>query len=790
MNNKKNIFVLTSIFLLFINTSTIGFLSDVFAVEEPLSFGLRFFPTKFIEKSEGKIEVFALRDEKVFPTTIHDLTITSQNPEILKITGKEFTEDYTTLVNIMPEKQGTTTIALAAPGFESSEFSVTVYHNNQNEKKITVKALPDKFSVNGPNKGYLSVELLDEDGVPTMAREDVTVNLSVSNPETIDLISNEMVIEKGNYYAIQEFSVDQFDDSAIIYASAPNVETAETKISVVPPSKPLIVKLFVSPDRASRTAITNAFAVVQLQDANGNPIKAPNDIPVSIMIDDPYGVGTLSPDGRITKISPSSNLVIKKGEYWDATKLITNAGVLGKYFVGISAKGYAVSPPQELEIVDTELIDQRNVVFDPMPTLASGKEELIGIVHMEDNDEKLLIVNQDLKFKIFSSDEEALSIKNVQIDKGQISAEVYGKLGYVKPNSLSLNEAYENKELPELEIFGPRKATLKLVSEPLVTKVMSNANVPIVVYPTVSDGSVWYFPSNTDIFFSPSELLDLASESVKEGSSPILIESFAKKEGSETLLVKSGTLSAEMQIKNHLSVPTIMDIDVPQRVFAGMENKMIAQILDDENRPIFANSDVEIKVISNDEKIIDITDEFKIKHGESFTMINLLPQQKGSVELAVLATGFPLIKKTINVEELKPDVEFESPKTIESNTSFVSSILATLDGKPLSNMDVSWDVTGAAVQERQSKTDAAGKSTIALLSGNKTITLNASISNDIFPTTTHKQIITINSTNSIVHEEKAAFEIFGIDVFLLLVPSAIITSGIVMKKTGRMKIKS
>lgn len=781
-------------FLLTANVAVLGTENSVFAEEKPLKFGVRFFPTKLIEQSESQIEVFPLRDGKLFPKKIQDITITSQNPDILKVVGKQHTGDFTVTINVKTEKQGETKISLAAPGFESAEFPVKVHHNNRNEKKILVNALPDKFSINGPNKGYISVELLDEDGIPIMAREDVTITLTTSNTEAVSFPSKEMIIEKGNYYAIQEFSVDQFDDSVIIYASAPNVETAETTINVVTPTKPFKIKLFVNPDRASRSSITNSFAIVQLQDANGKPVKATEDIPVSIKIRDPFaGSIILNESGRIPQISPSSTLVIKKGEYWDATKLVTNAGISGKYTVGISAKGYNVSPPQILEIVESELVEDRNVVFEPVPALAVGGEQLIGVVHMEDESENLLLVNENLGFRIFSSDVGALSINRVQIDKGQISAAVYGTLGYHKPDSLNIHEAYENKELTPPTIIGPRKATLKLVSEPLVPKIMSNSNVPIVTYITTSDGSHWYFPTQTNLFFSPSELLDTAPQSVEAGSGAVLMEAFSQKEGSETLLVKSGTLSTEMKIENHLTLPTKMQLDVPKRVFAGIENTIVAQILDSDGKPLFANSDIIIKIISNDKSIVDVPDEFTIKRGESFTLIDLLPVKKGSVELAVLSTGFPLIKKSINVDELKPDIKFDSPEIVEPNTSFVSSVLVTMDGHPLSDMDVSWDVSGADVQERQGTTDKTGKSSIVLLSGNKTVDLGVDVSNEIFPSTTATKIIKTNSTleaNKTEEKKGRIFEVFGMDVFLILVPAAIAISGVIMKKKGKMRIKN
>ncbi len=42
----------------------------------------------------------------------------------------------------------------------------------------------------------------------------------------------------------------------------------------------------------------------------------------------------------------------------------------------------------------------------------------------------------------------------------------------------------------------------------------------------------------------------------------------------------------------------------------------------------------------------------------------------------------------------------------------------------------------------------------------------------------------------IEEKEHKTFEIFGMDIFLILVPVGIVISGIIMKKKGKMRIKN
>lgn len=761
-----------------------------FAAQKNYEFGIRQIPEKISENNEVIFEIYSLKNKKIFPIEIDNLSATSQNPDILQIKEIKRTDSFTTQVVAEALNQGSTKIAIAAPSFESKEFPITINNNNQIEKKILIKALPNMFTPNGPRNGYIAVELVDKNGLPISTKEDVIVTLTTSNNKILDFGTNEVVIKKGNYYAIQDFKINSFTDSVTVYASAQNVETAKETIHIVKPKGPLKVQLYIFPDKASRNAITNTYAIVQLQDANGKPIKATEDIPISIKISDPSGTKIkLNDRGKIPTISPAEPLTIKKGDYLAVTELVTNVGLLGTYEVAISANNYQASPVKKIEVVETDLVEDRNIVFNSLPVLADGKEKLIGIVHLEDTDKNLLLADDDMEIKIYSSDEEILSVNNINIKKSQIAGKAYAKVGYLEPSSLTLHEQSENKQLSSPTIFGPKKQTLKLVTEPLVPNILANSNYPVVAYMRQSDGSAWFFPEDAELFFSPGELTRIEESTVQKGDTPQLLDAFATKAGKEKIIVKSNIYSADLSVENQAAVPSNLMLDVPPRIFSGMPNTFVAQILDSNNNPLYSNERIDIKIISNEPEIIDIEEPIMIQKGEHFTSFQVTPKTKGTAEIAVLATGFPLSKKTIEVYELVPEIKSEFPEIVDAYTPFVSTISATFDGIALSDLDVDWNVEKGVVQEKDVKTNSEGKATISILSDEKNIGIKANVSGKWFNTATLEKTVKVNAT-SIAAEEKIETEeddkitLFGYNPFLVTLPLIIAASGIVLHKKG------
>jgi hypothetical protein len=159
--------------------------------QSPNDFGYKMMPEKLVEGTEGILQVYGLTNNIPIPNMIDDLIVVSSDQEIVKILELSTNQETAiTSVKLKAVDAGTANIALAAPGFASEEFSITVYGIKQGEQRLLVKTVPDTFTINGPTKGYFSVELADIDSNPTLAKQDTVISISASNSEIVSLFQD------------------------------------------------------------------------------------------------------------------------------------------------------------------------------------------------------------------------------------------------------------------------------------------------------------------------------------------------------------------------------------------------------------------------------------------------------------------------------------------------------------------------------------------------------------------------------------------------------------------------
>ncbi len=170
-------------------------------------FVFKLLPGKLLEYTDGTIQVFVESGGLMVPTKIIGLKTTSTDTSIVKIIEVEPANDYITNIQIQALKPGTANIVLAAPGFMSQEIPITVFNNNNFPTQIQMKITPNDFPVDGPRHGYIGIELLTTSGLPSKAENDTLIKFSTPNTDMIELKEKEVLIKKGEYFAIIEFNV-------------------------------------------------------------------------------------------------------------------------------------------------------------------------------------------------------------------------------------------------------------------------------------------------------------------------------------------------------------------------------------------------------------------------------------------------------------------------------------------------------------------------------------------------------------------------------------------------------
>ena len=779
--------------------------------------GVRLIPNKMIENSDGILEVYALHGGHMFPTKIENMEFSSTNSTIVQIVGLVSNDStFMTHIKIKANNPGTANIVLAAPGFSSQEFPITIYGDKTAPTSLIVKTVPSTFSVNGPKTGYFSVELTNSDGLPVSTKVDVPITIATTNGKTAGLNTSQLIIKSGQYYVVGQFTVGQ-PGSAKLFASAPSFQPASATITVTSTDTPTI-QAYVYPSEINNFAASTAYVVADLKDSTGNEMLAKEDIPISVMITNSTATGLVNTSTQSQLFSSNGPLIIKKGDYQGYSTIQVKAGLNGTFNIKLSAPdGYIVSnhtasppgcaeiigcvqsstlisTPVQLTTVITQLLDDKSAKLDVLPAIATGNDELVGIMHLEDAYGKPIIASRDLQIEVDSSDPNYLSIKPVTMNKGQGVALVFGKVGGTAPSSpLSLHVITYDDTVVPMAINASSTNSFKLVSDSLVSKVSSHSDFPLALYLVNSAGSPTYFPNDYTPTILPNDYFHVEPKKISNGDSVDLFNARSLNDGSTTLNIIAGNYPSSVSLSSISYSPASTNLDYPSTLLANFSNFIGIQVFDSNSNPRYLDEDTNIRLVSSNDSIIQIPSNIVISKGTYYSAFNVIPKLPGSATISVLRDNLPLTTYKIKVEDMTPTISINASKTVLPSETFLATIKAERYGKPLQNMNVGWQVSGASIQNSDKITNKDGFANIALMaSSDGVVSINPTISGLGFQPSTLKDIIKINSTQvtngTIVTNSSTAlpnlksFKVNGIDPLPFAVVGSIAIGGVLMKK--------
>lgn len=132
--------------------------------------------------------------------------------------------------NILEKR--TVEVSASAPGFASSLLNAVVEPPAGAPKALEVTLLPDVIMPEKGAKTLVTVTIVDSYGKPAKARSDLTVTLSSSSLQLVDLSPRTIQIKKGEYSGSTSVVSNGAIGSAIITASASNLKTDSATIKV------------------------------------------------------------------------------------------------------------------------------------------------------------------------------------------------------------------------------------------------------------------------------------------------------------------------------------------------------------------------------------------------------------------------------------------------------------------------------------------------------------------------------------------------------------------------------
>jgi hypothetical protein len=754
-------------------------------------FDIRFLPQKLVEGSQAKMQVFVTEGEQIIPKKITDLTITSLDSSILHIEKIQDGSSFVSEVTVKAGKPGTTTLYLAAPGFGSKEIPVTIYGNKNHASTLLVKITPDTFTTSGPNEGYIAVELADEDGFPVIAKEDTVISLNTANRDIIEIASQNLLIKKGEYFAHTKFTIKNSGEASV-YLTAQDIQTAISTITVQE-DEDITVKMYTYPTTMSIHDATQGFVIAQLQDSSGKPIIAQKDITVYYRVADSDFEEATNYSSNYKQKS-TGYFQIPKGSYWGYTQYSLPEGLEGTYEISITTEDPLVVETQEIEAKDLELMDDKLVQFQTLPVLATGKRELVGVLYLEDEDGNPVVAKKELAIKIDSSDSKSLAVEDVIMKGGSQVALVYGKVGHSVPTDLELRPAVNEGEMTTIEVFGPDKDSLEFVVEPLIPEVLTGTAFPTIMY--LKDGEeLTSFPEDSEVFVSPNEFVQIQTKKIVQKDTLVLFDSKSLKKGSVDLTVESGDFEDTTTIDNLSSDPANMILDHSKSIFVGNNDVFSIQLVNSEGLPTYATSDVVISLVAKDRGLVEMPSSITIPTGSYYALFDVAPKVAGTTEISLLSKELPLVSEEITITSLTPTLTITAPDSIDSSETFIATVSAKANEKPLVGLKVDWQVSGGIIQISDSHTGTTGDATISIIPNGQSVNIVATASGQWYSSASVSKSVTVNSPIVVLSEEQPvkedySIEIFGIDPILIIVPGAIGAAGFMLKKKGQLKIRN
>jgi len=753
--------------------------------------GVRLVPNKIMENTDGILQVYSNSDDIV---KIDKLIATSSDSSIIQILGTETEKGgFVTDVAIKAVGAGDATIAIAAPGFHSMEYKVTVYKNTVTAANLLIKTTPTTFSSNGPKLGYVTVELANGDGFPTYANADIPITITSSDSGVASITTNQITIVKGSYFAVGQFETKQ-EGTAQISAASPSMQSVSTPVTVQTQDSPQTIQAYVYPQTLSASSAANGYLVVQLHDSSGNPAKAKEDVPIQVQITNSSGVESINTSGQNTVIQANGPLIVKKDSYWAAIPISVNAGLSGTYSVSTSAKGFMVSAPTQITVSATNaLFDDKSARVDILPILATGQREIIGVLHLQDSSGNPVLAKENMLVHIDSSDQKALSVDNVKLDHGSQAALVFATVGTVA-KSVTLNVVTDSPQPISLTISSAAASTFSLVAEPLVPKVLTHTDFPLAEYMTKS-GALNVFASDVTPLISPKELIQTEQVTIPKYQSIALVKSSLLKEGTGTISITTQDYSTSIPIDGFSAKPQALEMDYPQKILANMEDTFSIELLDSQQLPFTTLGDMEVKIVSSDPSVMVTPDTVTVKGGTYYSTFVVQPKSAGTTELSVLDNELPLAKYTVSVVSLSPAIGIVSNDYTNPNASLEATATVHYHDKPLSGVSVEWNVNGAQIQSKETITDENGNAKISLIAQDPTkITIQVTAQGGIYGIASASKDVNVNQplvsssggTSAAQSGSGSQLSVLGINPLFIIIPVAAGAGGFFFLKKKNM----
>jgi len=284
-------------------------------------------------------------------------------------------------------------------------------------------------SVLADNSTYncIFVQLIDSTGKPSRALQDTTITLS-STSTTVGTVDETIIISEGETFTSANFYATFSPGKTTIIASASGFQTVQSTIDTIGPIPSTIVLYGLPPILPADGNIYGSI-MVQLQDADGYPAKAPEGgISIVLSASNPI-------IGEIT-----SPVIIEKDQTYTIANFTTASGVVGTSVITPVVTGYTVKGPLTITTKDISTVytGQRLTVYTAPVPADKATHRAIAIL-LQNSAGNIISLSSDLTIQLGSS---TPSIGVTQATATVKAGEVYTTSNFTTTFKAGLTDIY------------------------------------------------------------------------------------------------------------------------------------------------------------------------------------------------------------------------------------------------------------------------------------------------------------------------------------------------------------
>ena len=337
-----------------------------------------------VELQTPKGEPYLAPEETRIYLSLTNEEIGSVEPVVVIPEGKS----YVKAVFKSSGKAGFGIVTAGAPNFQPGEAYLQALGSNF-DARLRVYAHPSSQPAVPGAKGNVTVQLLDSNGEPFTALQDVHVRITSSN-STICRVTPSLVIPQGRNYGVALFEiVGSRPGTALISAQATGFEPGSDLVNTFNSSgRPSQLSLYLGPETLMPDNSTHQTLTIQLQDLYGEPAPAANETVVYL--------SSSNPEVAVAQ----ENVTITPGQYHVKANVTTREGN-GETMISASSQG--LYPDFERLTVQGHTPIALNLFIAPAKIIAVEDQHPIVTIQLLDEEGNPVNARRDTEVTLLST---------------------------------------------------------------------------------------------------------------------------------------------------------------------------------------------------------------------------------------------------------------------------------------------------------------------------------------------------------------------------------------------------